>query len=67
MRSRVREKERRRRREHEEKTEGRVVLRSDSHCFACDGHCFARAVLWSYLFRSSVRLRFFIWSMKTHE
>ncbi|KAI8031880.1 hypothetical protein LOK49_LG01G00132 [Camellia lanceoleosa] len=60
MRSRERERERRRRSEHEEKTEGRVALRSDSHFFA-------RAVLRSYLLRSSVRLRFSTRSMKTHE
>ncbi|KAI7980649.1 hypothetical protein LOK49_Contig123G00001 [Camellia lanceoleosa] len=60
MRSRERERERTRRREREERTEGRVAFRSDSHFFA-------RSVLWSYLLRSSVRLRFSTRSMKTHE
>ncbi|KAL7235664.1 hypothetical protein ACSBR1_019037 [Camellia fascicularis] len=66
-RSRETEKERRRRREHEKKTKGRVVLWSDNHCFACDGHCIARAILQSDLLCSSVRLRFSVRLMKTHE
>ncbi|KAL7215259.1 hypothetical protein ACSBR1_027428 [Camellia fascicularis] len=46
---------------------GRAVLRSDSHCFACDSHCFALAVFRSYLLRNSGCIHFSVRSIKTHE
>ncbi|THG13427.1 hypothetical protein TEA_014243 [Camellia sinensis var. sinensis] len=46
---------------------GRVVLRSDNHCFACDSHCFARVVLRIYLLRNFGCICFSVRSIKAHE